>query len=355
MEMLLRPEFREVFAETVVEYILRGGGSLESAYKVIYIIYNYFKDDYTEEWLQELVNNKHLEILENRNEPGRNLGQEVYDLILTRGSGLVTLADCYADLNPKSKQEKTAIRVALNRLIGRGILEKADTGRTGMYRIVEGNAELIDIDNADITPLHVIFPLRVHEFVNIHKGNVVIVAGESNSGKTAMCLNIADMNKDRFPVNYLSSEMQNGTELRIRLDEFQRPTESWKKIRFRFRTDRFPDVIEPNALNIVDYLDEGKEGEAYKMTRRIKDISEKVKDGLAVIAIQKSSQKRYGFGGEGTKNAARLYLSITPGKLTIEKGKVWRNKFINPDGMYCNFKLVAGCKFTMVGDKWLKD
>jgi hypothetical protein len=110
-------------------------------------------------------------------------------------------------------------------------------------------------------------------------------------------------------------------------------------------------VIAPDDLNIIDYLDEGTGGEAYKMTRRIKDISEKLRKGIAVVCIQKSSQKQFGFGGEGTKNTARLYLTITgQNRLTIEKGKVWRNRTINPNGLFCDFKLVGGCKFIKQGE-----
>jgi hypothetical protein len=82
------------------------------------------------------------------------------------------------------------------------------------------------------------------------------------------------------------------------------------------------------------------------MVMRIRQISHKLGKGIAIICIQKSSVKQYGFGGEGTKNTARLYMTITgQNKLTIEKGKIWRNKFKNPNGAFIEFSLVGGCKF----------
>jgi hypothetical protein len=241
----------------------------------------------------------------------------------------------------------------VSKLAKEGIIEKYGDLR-GQYRTKKETAPAIDIFSADLSPYQLRLPLGVHEWVNIHKSNVVIVAGESNAGKTAFCLNVARMNRDDHAVNVLSNEMQDGTELRIRLNGFNEPIENWRKVNFRFRTDNFPDVIDPDALNIVDYLDEGSDGEAYKMVSRIKAISNRLRGGIAVIAIQKSSQKQFGFGGEGTKNTARLYMTITgQNKLTIEKGKVWKNPNVNPNGMYCDFKLIAGCNFKRDGEwKW---
>ena len=268
---------------------------------------------------------------------------EVRDFVCS-SDGLISSSEVLKVLQMSSKQDRKTVNNCLHRLIQEGLLVK-DGKKSGIFRTVDKDEELIDWKNADITPLNIEFPLDVHEHVRIHRSNVVVIAGESNAGKTAFCLRTALMNKGKFRVNYLSSEMNDGTELRIRLDQFEEPLNVWDGIKFQFRTDNFPDKIDPDGFNIIDYLDEGVDAEAYKMGMRIRQIADKLKGGVAVIAIQKPEGRDLGFGGAGTLNRARLYLSISPGTLLIKKGKIWVDSTTNPNGKHAHFKLVKGCRF----------
>ena len=281
----------------------------------------------------------------------RSVIDEVRDFVCS-SDGLISSSEVLKVLQMSSKQDRKTVNNCLHKLLQEGLLVK-EGKKSGIFRTVDREEELIDWKNANITPLNVEFPLEVHSHVQIHRGNVVVIAGESNAGKTAFCLRTALLNKPKFKINYLSSEMNDGTELRIRLDQFDEPLSSWDGIKFQFRTDNFPDKIDPEGFNVIDYLDEGSDAEAYKMGMRIRQIADKLKGGIAVIAIQKPEGRDLGFGGAGTLNRARLYLSISPGTLLIKKGKIWTNPESNPNGKHVHFKLVKGCKFLYNNDLYI--
>jgi len=167
---------------------------------------------------------------------------------------------------------------------------------------------------------------------------------------TAFLLNFAKMNMDKFEVHYFSSEMGD-SETRLRLTQFQDiKIEEWK-INVWDRTEHFEDVIRPDAVNCIDYL-ESLTGEEYKVKAYISRIWNKLNKGVAVIAIQKNEQTDFGRGGQATMDKARLYLAINPGVIKIVKAKNWTDGENNPNGKIQTFKLIGGWKFIVDGLGW---
>ncbi len=294
---------------------------------------------------QNEINDKIQSALERSKRKERNLTEDIREWILTTNGNFLT-TNVYKCLHLTTRDEMKAAAVILGRLAQPGgIIEKYGNKR-GSYRTVESSADVINFLDAGTAPYPISLPFQLEDLVEIHRSNVIIIAGESNAGKTAFCLNIAKMNRQLQPVNYLSSEMNEGTELRIRLEKFQVPLTYWDPNMVKYRLDNFPDVIQPDYLNIIDYLDEGEEGEAYKMAYRIRKIAAKLKNGIAVIALQKNSEKEFAFGGEATMNTARLYVTLTrKGILRINKAKIWKSETTNPNNLFCTFKLAGGCNF----------
>jgi len=253
--------------------------------------------------------------------------------------GYFSVTDCRQALQPVTDSDQTTFRVILHRLAKRGLIEKHGN-KDGVYRRIDTELEKIDFLSANSDALALQWPFGIQNFVKIHPGNIIGCAGESNSGKTALALNFARLQQDRFDVHYFSSEMGK-TELRERLLKFPYPLESWK-VNFWERSSNFADVIRPDAINIIDFLE--IHDEFYKIGLYIKDIFDKLKTGIAFILIQKNKNTDFGLGGMRSLEKARLYLAMEPGRLKIVKAKNWASQK-NPNGLSINFKLVGGCDF----------
>ena len=143
-------------------------------------------------------------------------------------------------------------------------------------------------------------------------------------------------------IHYFSSEMAD-SELRTRLDLFPNTKlQDWKFTPWE-RSDNFADIIKPDAINIIDYLE--MSDTFYQIGGHLKDIHDKLQNGIAIIALQKTPGKDIGRGGSFSVEKPRLYVSISndyPGHTAkIVKCKNWRTSE-NPNGLSKHFKLYQG-------------
>ena len=275
----------------------------------------------------------------------RNLAHEILQFLnLTKG--YINLTELYNTLQILTKEEKNNVYVIMNRLVKEGIIERYGK-KNGVYRKLETEIEEIDIFGQEEEEINIRWPFGIESLVKTMAKNIVILAGTPNAGKTAFLLNLIEMNMDRFDIHYFISEMGKG-ELKTRLKKFDRPIKSWKFHSYE-RSNNFADVIKPNAINIVDFMEIYQEH--YLIGQWIKDIYDKLDKGIAVIAIQKKPGASMGVGGLTTLEKARLYMTMDSSHiLKIEKGKNWTNELKNPNKRFIDFKLVQGCKFIYSGD-----
>lgn len=275
----------------------------------------------------------------------RNLAADVREYVLsTTGNFLST--DVSKGLQLSTREEQKNLSIILKRLSNEGLIEKYGN-KNGHYRRIDDEVQEIDVFSADVTPLEIKWPLSVERFVHTHPKQLIVIAGEPNAGKSAYLLNVASLNMDTMPTTYFSSEM-GAVELKSRLVNFERPLSDWSKLKFYERASNFADVIKPNGLNIIDFLE--VHDEFYKVGGMMKAIFDKLDQGIAVIAIQKPKGRDEGLGGDRGLEKPRLYMAMSPGELKIVKGKNWVDPMINPNGMKVNWKLVQGCKFIQSGN-----
>lgn len=255
--------------------------------------------------------------------------------------GYFDVNDFYRDLVITTSAEKGAAITAFQRLVETGILEKHGLKR-GVYRLVQNKCETIDYLNAVDQTIPVVWPLGIEEWVSLYPGNICVIAGEKDAGKTAILLNFVRMNMDKHKIHYFSSEM-GAIEFKVRLSKFQDIGLTDWNFFPKERNSQFEDVIQPNDINIIDFLE--IYDEFYKVGFFIKQIFDKLDKGIAIIALQKNPGTNYGLGGMRSVEKARLYLAVGGHEIRIMVGKNWKNTEINPVGLTRSFKLVNGCQF----------
>ena len=302
-------KFRLLMYDDIADILLKGGASIELARDLLNIVSTKYKENIKEENLENLVVCRHESLLEDGGyKVKRNFQQEVSDVIAFRVGGLINIADIYNDLRLTDQHEKSSCRMAINRLVMRGILEKVDGGRSGMYRVIKSSAEETKFLTEPKGEFKMHLPLDLHTMCKIFPQNVVIIAGSKSSGKTAMGLTIAMDNQHRHEVVYLNSEMgdEEFTERMIKMG-CNSPTDI--KFKCYRKASDFHDMIGPQkAIFIIDFLE--IHDEFYKIGKQIKAIHDKLKDGIAIILIQMKSGSSLGRGGDFSKEVSRLYLSM---------------------------------------------
>ena len=269
-----------------------------------------------------------------------NLAEEVRKWVMM-ATGNFSVMDIHRELNLVMKEQKHSANNEISKLSKDRIIEKYGEKR-GHYRLVDTNLdELKWKDVKDVNCFDISFPFQIENYVKIHKKSIIVVAGTSNSGKTAFMLNIIKLNMHKQKVIYFSSELAK-EEMAERIRCFGLPDSDWNFISYS-RSSNFEDVINPEALNIIDFLEIYED--FYKIGKTIAAIHNRLTSGVAVIALQKNFGTKIGLGGERSVEKARLYLTVEPGNIKITKGKSWANREKNPNGLSLNFKLHDGCKF----------
>jgi hypothetical protein len=273
--------------------------------------------------------------------------------------------DFYQYSNLKSRAGKKAVSKVNTALLDQGILERV--GSRGVFRVKRIEAPELDWWEADEQALDVSFPLGIENLVNIQPGNVIIFAGEPNSGKTAFLMDVAMRNAKNFNIHYFSSEM-GPQELKARIfgfrDEYPNEPviETFRKISFKERADHFADVIVPGEgnINLIDFLE--IHDDFFKIGAYLAQIHHRLDGALAVVALQKDRGKDFGRGGMTTAEKARLYVNLKYDPANqintaqIIKAKSWKNPQINPNYMKMDFKLFSGARIeTRTGCRWATD
>jgi len=261
----------------------------------------------------------------------QDLRARIVDWIKTGGDADFSDRDIDHDMDLIELEEKSSRSKILAELVASGVIEKIGR-RRGWYRHINRNLDVIDYKNADTTPFHLSLPLGLSAFCRLYHKSIIAISGEKNSGKSAFCLNIVKLNQNSGQgIYYFSSEML-ATEMRVRLDSFGDVGINDWNFNPIHRTENFEDVVVPDAINIIDFLE--IHDEFWKVGKKMSAIFNRLNKGIAIVCVQKSPKQEHGRGGTFLIEKPRLTLSLSR-KF---------NEFDELDGAACT---VTNCKFPI--------
>lgn len=284
----------------------------------------------------------------------RHLTAEIREWIMTTNGNFMT-TNIYKELGITTIDNMKKANIALARMCEgeNPILERCGDKR-GCYRRIERDYETSDWLNAATEEFDIALPFDLNSHVKIYPGNIIIIAGTANVGKTSVLLNLLKDNMEKYPCHYVSSEA-GAVEMKSRIMLFDHPAPHNWKFEFIERASNFADLIrchtDTKRIWIIDYLEMPEN--PWQIVQPIREIHSNLKDGVCVLALQKKSGTDVGRGGEGTLEKPRLYLSLDRDDESniakIVKAKAWRSSAFNPNGRTLRFKLVNGAHIKTSG------
>lgn len=238
--------------------------------------------------------------------------------------------------------ERLIMTEKFEKLLKMGYIERHGN-RRGCYRKKESDLIEMDFINANEDPVDIWLPFNLSDMVEIYDGNLIMIAGAKDSGKTTVCFNVIKENRHRMDIHYFNSEMGAG-ELKKRLSKFPDiDLDQWNFHAYE-RADNFEDVIFPGLgkLNIIDFLE--IHDEFYVIGKKLKAIHDRLNGAVAIVCLQKNPGQDTGLGGWRSMEVTRLALALDYERVKITVAKNRRDPKANPRGLVKNFQIKGGCQ-----------
>lgn len=290
-----------------------------------------------------------------------NLTESIREYV-EESTGYFSGVDVDRELGIPQNQAATRRKI-MSRLYKDKVIKK---DRNNKYIKTNINLEFISLSNNNDETFSIKLPLGISDLVTLPPRSIVIVAGTSNSGKTAFLLNLVKQNlSSQKELFYFMSEMgpQEYVSRVNRVCNDETEKKRWeKKVKAADLSTDFSAAVSTYAtdgISVIDYL-EDVDGEYFKIPAAIRNIYDSLNDGIAVVALQKHSESDFGRGGQGTTEKARLYVSLdkvtedddsSMVSIKIIKAKSYPGR--NPNGMEKHFRIIYGSHFEELSG-WIR-
>ena len=252
----------------------------------------------------------------------------------------------------------------------------------GLYRVVKQVKPVQVYGKERRKPVELNFPrdfstdmeLLFAEDIILREGDLLLISGRSNYGKTQMCMEFCGRNIKKNPVlmgnEYTTLDDEPAPRFLNRLDnmdwiEWVNGTGEDKFTLLPVHADYAEHIIK-DRINIIDWINI-ETGEHYMIGRVMEDIKRELGKGIAIIAIQKAEGAESGRGGQFTKDFADVEIlldafgedevMLTLGKIKESHRRVTGRKFayyIQGGVKIMNFREVVKCP-TCFGKGWKKE
>jgi hypothetical protein len=243
-----------------------------------------------------------------------------------------------------SAEARKLVATKLRNLVSNGVLDKNNK----YYRYINTIVKGLDWVNAKTDDQIIVnWPYGIEDDTHfgfdghliIPQRSLIVIAGVTNTGKTTFALNFLWMNMDLYDCTLMGSEYEPSQFKRRAANmTFREPINEKGLAKFELieRHDNWKDVIRPDHINIIDWINLGDK--FFELGKILEGIKQKLNKGIALVCIQKDPRKDYGMGGMWGAHLASLYLTMDFGRLKVEKAKEWNG--YNPNGEIYGFTIV---------------
>lgn len=256
------------------------------------------------------------------------------------------------DIDP----ENSTLYSSFNRLLAEKKLKRL--GR-GLYKKLKQVKPIRSLRASEAKPFELFFPygyedatsFGFEEILEIDEGNCIVIAGVSNSAKTAWVINMLALNMDKHPCILMGNEYARADNQlspafvrrlnRMSWANWENGTGDLKFIILPVKED-YEDWVEPGKINFIDWIN--LSDNFYQIGKIIEDIKSAVGTGIAVVVLQKADENLLARGGGFSRDLADFYISIDPmgsyqRRLTVVKAKAAKQYL---DGRMWGFEVVSG-------------
>jgi len=307
---------------------------------------------------------------------------EVRGYLNKKQGQLVTLDEIRYEFQvEKGTKSFDAVRNIMWQLVGQKIVKPTKRKEYKVIRQVKP-IKVFGTDRERRPPFPLVFPKEFSTGeemlfagdVIVREGDMILISGMSNFGKTTLCMNFCGENIDYRPVlmgnEYTTIDDEPTDRFLNRLDNMD-----WVKWTNGDGSDKFEllpvwddyaEHIIKDRINIIDWIN--LPGEYYMISPVMEGIKRAIGKGIAIIALQKKEGEAAGRGGSMTRDFADCELLIDRfGKdgvlLTVGKVKEYTGPVIGRTFAYSihkgvkivDFHEVKGCYSCKgKGEKWEK-